>query len=153
MKAEWLDRALLVGTHSYTLCTTEKQYQALLKGMRIPKAERAPFLVHEYAGATIHFFENKGDRTRAAIVCIRVTGEQSWAQVVALLAHEAVHLWQEIREALGEKQPSAEEEAYAIQSLVQRLIEELVRQTGTTKQLQGAIEAAAKRCGTVVSED
>lgn len=48
---------------------------------------------------------------------------RSLQQVHALLVHEAVHLWQDARRVLGEKEPSAEFEAYAVQSISQRLME------------------------------
>jgi hypothetical protein len=43
--------------------------------------------------------------------------------VVALLVHEAVHLWQYIKEDIGEHNPSKEFEAYAIQNLTQELLQ------------------------------
>lgn len=47
----------------------------------------------------------------------------SLPQVVALLAHEAVHAWRRVREKIEETDPSAEFEAYAVQSMVQFLVD------------------------------
>ena len=54
-------------------------------------------------------------------------------QLAAMLTHEAVHMWQVARERLGEDKPSQEFEAYAIQALTQRLLEEFERQTNKGK--------------------
>jgi len=39
----------------------------------------------------------------------------TWLEVMALLVHEAAHVWQEIRAHIGESAPSPEFEAYAMQ--------------------------------------
>jgi len=43
----------------------------------------------------------------------------SVSQVAGLVAHECMHAWRHIREIMGEKTPSLEFEAYALQRLVQ----------------------------------
>ncbi len=43
-------------------------------------------------------------------------------QIVGLIVHEAMHIWREIRESIGEHSPSAEFEAYSVQSISQNLI-------------------------------
>lgn len=42
--------------------------------------------------------------------------------------HEAVHIWQEMREKIGERFPSAEFEAYAIQRIAQNLMHSFMEQ-------------------------
>lgn len=49
-------------------------------------------------------------------------------EIFTLLVHEAVHVWQTTREFLGEEKPSYEFEAYAIQNISHRLIDEFQRQ-------------------------
>lgn len=63
--------------------------------------------------------ESKGKE--CAIVCIRPNDND--AQVYALLVHEAVHIWQRVKELLGEHSPSAEFEAYSIQRISLELID------------------------------
>ena len=46
------------------------------------------------------------------------------AQIVGILVHEAVHIWQEIRTAMGEDEPSSEFEAYSIERISEDLISE-----------------------------
>lgn len=44
------------------------------------------------------------------------------AAVVALIVHEATHVWQQVRRAMNDSdQPSSEFEAYAMQAIVQGL--------------------------------
>lgn len=47
-----------------------------------------------------------------------------------MLTHEAVHIWQEIKLQLGEKEPSYEFEAYSIQNISQNLMEAYKRLEG-----------------------
>lgn len=43
--------------------------------------------------------------------------------VACLLVHEAMHIWRGIRESIGESEPSAEFEAYAMQNISLQLID------------------------------
>lgn len=56
-----------------------------------------------------------------AVVQLGDTSEQSAIEIYGLLLHESVHIWQKIRERMGEKKPSSEFEAYSIQSIAQDL--------------------------------
>jgi hypothetical protein len=124
----WLDRALFVSPYYYRLCLTEKDYHKELKRLKLPKKDWDDFLKTDHCGATIHLFiEPKGGR--CAVVCLHVDKKHTIEQVHAMLVHEAVHLWQEIRDYIGEGRPSTEFEAYAIQSLSQRLMESYAEQT------------------------
>lgn len=118
---KWCDRALVISPYYYGVCRTEKDFSKALRKLKVPAEQRPPFL-GKGGHATAHFFE-KADGTLAAIVCLGSTKGRTKAQVFALLLHEAVHLWQAIRENLGEKTPSSEFEAYAIQTIAQRLME------------------------------
>lgn len=128
MNVNWLDRALFVSSHYFTLCTTEKLYAKTMKHLRIPKADRPAFLLNWHSDATAHYFENQGERTKSVVVCLPVHKDKTTSQIVALICHEAVHIWQQVRKSYGETDPSPELEAYAIQSLTQRLYEEYERQ-------------------------
>ena len=127
-KARWLDRTLFINSSYFTLCTTEKQFHKALKHFRVPRKDWPQF-VSPYADATTHFLDNQSDRKKASVVCYANFQDKTPAQIAALLCHEAVHIWQQTREDYGERAPSSELEAYAIQSLTQALIEEFERQT------------------------
>lgn len=60
-------------------------------------------------------------RDEFAIVQIGDTSRWNIQQVHAMLLHEAVHVWQHIRERMGEDTPSSEFEAYSIQRIAQDL--------------------------------
>jgi len=118
----WIDDAIVVSPVKYTLCLTEKSFRKALKPLNLPKSERPEFLATSHSNATTHFFES-GDGSAAAIVALGSTDGRTIEQVHALLVHEAVHLWQAIRERIGEDSPSAEFEAYSVQAIAQRLME------------------------------
>lgn len=124
----WLDRSLFVSPYYYCLCLTEKAFRKELKRLELPKKEWPPFILNDHSDATAHTFQ-KGDGSLAAIICLRATSKNSLAQIHSLLVHEAVHLWQSIRENIGEREPSVEFEAYSIQTLSQRLFESYADQT------------------------
>lgn len=119
---EWLDRALVVSPYHYGLCMSEKDFHKELKKLKVPRETWPSFLGSASANATAHFFE-KEDGAKCCIVTMAPSKKHSLAQIYALLTHEAVHIWQAIREDLGEKSPSSEFEAYAIQTLSQMLIQ------------------------------
>lgn len=129
MKSKWLDRSLFISSHYFTLCTTEKQYQKILKHLGMPKSERPPFLLNWHADATAHYFENQSAGKKSVVVCLGSTEGKDLIQVYALLVHEAVHIWQQVKADYGETSPSPELEAYAIQNLSQALMFEYQRQT------------------------
>lgn len=60
-------------------------------------------------------------RDEFAIVQIGDTSQWDVNIVHALLTHEAVHVWQHIRERMSEDAPSSEFEAYSIQRIAQDL--------------------------------
>lgn len=43
-------------------------------------------------------------------------------QIAALLTHEAVHVWQAMRDAMGERNPGVEQEAYSVMHITQCLL-------------------------------
>lgn len=120
---KWLDRALLVSPYHYGLCKTEKAFRKELKRLCVPKADWPQFLASKSANATTHFFEKRDGIGLCCIVCMPVANGVSKPQICGLLVHEAAHIWQEIRENIGEQSPSKEFEAYAIQTISQRLME------------------------------
>lgn len=64
--------------------------------------------------ACTSLFMKRDTRHRVAIVTV---GEFEPRIVADLLIHEATHIWQDIREGIGEEKPSSEFEAYAMQNI------------------------------------
>lgn len=71
---------------------------------------------------TTHLENPKGELCCIVTMPATKRGEVSAIQRSALFAHEAVHVWQAIRENIDEQSPSHEMEAYAIQAITQELM-------------------------------
>lgn len=115
---KWLNRDLVVGPY-LALCTTEADYQRVLRHCKIPRDDWDKW-VHDGADATTHEFTNSNGGHICA-VCIRPSEKQG-PQIAGMLVHEAVHVWQYHCRSIGEREPSWEFEAYSIQAIAQRLM-------------------------------
>jgi hypothetical protein len=124
MKTTWLSRALITGPH-VTLVLSDKEFQAAAKHCRIPKADRGEWLSAS-AAACVHFFESPTG-AQCHVVALRVDPKPAIADVLGLLVHESVHVWQAYTRYIGEQAPSDEFEAYSVQAISQRLIEEYLK--------------------------
>lgn len=85
----------------YTLFTSEKK-------MRKAGFEPCP----SDSPAITHFYDD--DRI---VVLIKKDAKQDKDVEIALIVHEATHVWQKIQERMGEQYPSDEFEAYSIQKI------------------------------------
>ena len=116
---KYIDKTLVLSPCYIGFCTTEKAFNKELKRLNV-KGEWPSFL-GKYGHATTHFIERGKDVT--CIVCLDSTKRRTKVQVHALLVHEAVHVWQQIKKTMGESNPSEEFEAYALQNICQSLFE------------------------------
>lgn len=119
-KVAWLSRTLVVSPYHICLCRTEKEFQRVLKGLKVPPKDR-PEWISPRADATVHFLRNR--EHEIAVVCLGPMKGRTKAEINALLVHEAVHIWQACRESMGEGAPGSEFEAYSIQAISQALME------------------------------
>ncbi len=64
------------------------------------------------------------DGKTCVLVTIRDGAEKRHCEVevFGLLVHEATHVWQKIRDSIGEREPSIEFEAYSMQAIFQGLL-------------------------------
>jgi len=122
---KYCDNTLITSPIQYGLVTSQKQYEKELKQLKVPKPQWGRF-VNEGKGATVTYLEN--DAGQICIVGIDVQ-DYSIEQIYAMLVHEAVHIWQEIKRDMGEREPSSEFEAYSIQGISQNLMESYRRLT------------------------
>lgn len=123
----WLDNTLITGP-ALALATNQKRYDKLMRHCRIPK-EKRPGFVKEGSNATTTLLEGIDGR-QICIVSLHTLPKGTRRSVIyGLLVHEAVHVWQHKVEGMGERNPSNEFEAYAIQSIAQELFDEYKRQT------------------------
>lgn len=123
MKTHWLNRTLFEAPYCYRLCVSEKDFYSEMKRLGLPKSDWPAFLKTTHANATTNFFQSK-DGQFCAIVNLRKEDglKRKKHEVDGLLIHEAMHIWRECRENLGEFAPSSELEAYAVQRIAQNLI-------------------------------
>lgn len=116
----WCNRVLIENPYHYCLVLDEKSYHKELKRLKV--SNKNPWL-NNGADATVHFLYKPETNKHIAIVCIEDTNKEvSDTQKVALLVHEAVHIWQHVEAHLGELDTSREFEAYSIQGIVQELL-------------------------------
>ena len=118
---KWLDRRIASPGPYLTLCLSEAEYKAAMKHCRVAPGA----WINPGADATSHHLvsENK----RVCVVCLGNMGGRSAIEVAGLLVHEAVHVWQEYADSIGESTPGREQEAYAIQAIAQELMAEYAR--------------------------
>lgn len=115
---EYIDRPNSFPSPYIGICISEKAFKKELKRLKVP--DDVPWIKTPQADATLHWLVKEGRLT--GIVCLRVRKGIEHNQIVSLLVHESVHIWQEIRTSIGELNPSAEFEAYTIQHFSQKLI-------------------------------
>lgn len=116
---KWLRRDCHTLALHYGLCLTEKDFKKEL--LRLGVREDVSFVKHEHSHATTHFMtSNKG--LHIALITLRNDPKKTLEQVHSLLVHEGVHVWQEHCSLIGEKTPSHEFEAYAVQLIAQELM-------------------------------
>ena len=126
----YINRALLFSPYCIGLCLSEAAFKKELRRLKLPPEKWPSFLGSDKAGATTHVFESKD----VVMVAMGSRRNCSMLEIHGLLVHEAVHIWQAIRDSIGEKSPSAEFEAYSLQTISQNLFEayrELTRKCPT----------------------
>lgn len=110
----WCDRGWQ--PHCYGFCPDEHAWKREMRRLNITDA---PYPTTSGSCTTF-------DKTTSNDACSIVTINESKRpklQVVGLLVHEAMHVWRHVRESMGEREPSLEFEAYAMQAISQCLID------------------------------
>lgn len=122
-KPSWLDRRIAKSGPYLTLCLSEQEFRDTLAHCKI--TDRIDW-VSSGADATMHTLDHEsGDLV--CIVCLRDYAGRDPVEVAGMLVHEAVHVWQRYADAMGERHPGSEQEAYAIQAIAQELMAEFAR--------------------------
>lgn len=107
--------------HHYGFCPSEKAWDQLAKSS---KRDLGPY---PDTAAMTTMFQSTKNKTRTCIVTVSDRAPQ---YTVALLVHEAAHVWRDIREGIGEHHPSSEFEAYAMQNIIDELLTAYQRTRG-----------------------
>lgn len=123
MTVRWLDRHIAAPGPYMTLCLSEAELAAAVEHLRYPHA--VPWVARGTQG-TMHALENP----QGELVCLVLLDDwqgRDPIEVAGLLVHEAVHVWQQYADDIGEHRPGREQEAYAIQVIAQELMAEFSR--------------------------
>lgn len=121
---KWLDRRIAAPGPYLALCLSEEEFKAAVQHCRAP--EHASWCSKD---ARTHCFEHE-EAGIVCVVCLRGYEGRNPVEVAGLLVHEAVHVWQNYAEDIGERYEGREQEAYAIQSIAQELMAEFARRMG-----------------------
>lgn len=122
-KLRWCNRGLLYLPFAFTLVTSEQQFYAELKKLKVPRHKWPRFIANEHSDATVHSFAETKEHDAFKIVCVDIKRSKNGVEIAGLIVHEAVHIWQDFAGNIGETYPSAEFEAYAIQAISQELMQ------------------------------
>lgn len=121
----WQDRTLFQGPR-FAVVTSQEQFQAVLDEMG---TEDADSFCDPSWFACVNSYNIQGE-----LVCIvglnleRMAGEDP-IDIAGHLVHEATHVWQYTRRALGPGGIGDEMEAYAVQNIATRLMRAYVEAT------------------------
>ena len=96
-------------------CPDRSGWKAEMKAMGLDE----PYPCED--GARCEYFEYDGQFKCLILVADNID-KQSALGIIGLLVHEVTHVWQWIKKVIGEKEPGAEQEAYAMQSMSMELI-------------------------------
>jgi hypothetical protein len=122
----WLDRSLVVSPYHIGLCLDEKKFNKEMKRLNVPKPH--PEFLRQDETACVQYFTGENGK-RIALVCVGDLSNCVIEYVYATLTHEAVHVWQEIKEFIGEDNPGREFEAYSIEAIAYNLMTSYREQT------------------------
>lgn len=114
---KWFSNAMPGSTLKYALCVTQDEFNAIADELG---AINDDFLPSD-CDAMTHIYQVPGKGPRA-VVCIRLHSKHSMERRYTTLVHEAVHVWQTLRDYICEEKPSEEFEAYTIETIASTLI-------------------------------
>jgi hypothetical protein len=131
-KVQWFERELIVASFHLALCVSKQDYaQALKECGRIRNTDN---WLLPGALATTRKFKNSNDRNQTIIVvCIDPAQFTNSFEIASCLVHEACHVFEIHCKLVGEKKPSSEFRAYAMQNITEYLFKtyyERTRKTG-----------------------
>lgn len=112
-----LSRTLIETPVPYYLCTKEEEFNILMKRYGVQSLGGASWLPAT-GGATTYDFNE------AIIVNIDGEFDHSAEDVLVLLIHEGVHVWQHMEQNFFHNESTMEMEAYAIDNITFNLITE-----------------------------
>lgn len=119
---KWHELDLVPGYY-YAFCPSQPHWDALMKKIK---------MTEDYPGgldASVTHFKKQSQDHHFSLVTVK-GGKWTRQQIAGLLIHEGMHVWREMRETIGEMNPSLEFEAYAIQHITRYLFADYERTRG-----------------------
>lgn len=123
----WIDQALVPGPHM-ALVTTAAQYRAALRRFGI--SDDDPWIRPGSDACTTAFTTAAGKLLCVVSIDVAACEAMEPIDVAALLAHEAVHVWQRIADVIG-GDLGRELPAYAVQNISAGLMRAYERATSS----------------------
>ena len=120
----WLDRRVACPGPYLALVLSQAEFDWAMRHCKQPLGR--PYLSTARADATTHLFANHRGET-IAVVALGDVSNRSGVEIAGLLVHEAVHVWQEHCESIGETRPAREQAAYGVQGIAQELMAATLR--------------------------
>ncbi len=114
-KVVWLDRGGLP-TH-VGFCPSAKAWKREMKRLGV---KNSPYPQTDGRCST---FESEKGKTCVIITTGPRDDDHSAIEIIGILAHEVTHAWQAICRDIGEHEPSHEFEAYAMQRMLQDVVQ------------------------------
>ncbi len=110
-KTMWFDAGWF--PYQYAFCPSERAWYETLKETGM---SRTPYPT---GAGTTNLFRRRDTKSPTALVTVL---DRPPRQTIELLTHEAMHVWRDIRKVMGERKPSSELEAYALQNILSNLM-------------------------------
>lgn len=107
--------------YQYGFCPSEKAWHDLAK------ASKRDLGAYPDNAAMTTLFRRTDTKKPTAVVTV---ADRPPYDTVNLLVHEAMHVWRDIRESIGEDHPSSEFEAYAMQNIIAELLTAYLKTRG-----------------------
>jgi hypothetical protein len=124
----WLDQTLLRGP-KVALVISQRQFKRALRTIAC-EGDADSYLAVGWKACT-HAFEVAGEPVCIVSVDAVALSRMPPIDAAAVLVHEATHVWQRTRAALGPGDPGEEMEAYALQNIAAALMHAYVRATSS----------------------
>lgn len=120
----WCDRTAVRMPMYYAMCTSREEFHAHLTRCEVPRDDWPKFHPADSTAAATCFYLKHGETGRTVVLVTLNPGYaegHTAAQLAAVLVHEATHIKQWFMGDIGEDEPSAEFEAYTMQSICEEL--------------------------------
>lgn len=124
---KWCERNLVSSPIPYGVCVSERSFRRELKALG---HKNPPNWLEAGSEAQVHTFQSSQGHI---VVVVTVRPDEDAEKIRETLVHEAVHVWQEIREYIGETEPSKEFEAYSTEAIYANLLKEYKALSSTKK--------------------